>query len=43
MANFVMARSRVQDYAKWKAADDLREAMQNSGVVGKPDLYFLKG
>jgi len=84
-----MARSRVQDYAKWKVAydahkssrtatgvserhlfqdiddssvvtlifevedlkraeafftsDDLREAMQNSGVVGKPDVYFLKG
>ena len=89
MANYVMARSRVQDYAKWKVAydahkssrtaagvserhlfqdiddssvvtlifavedlkraeafftsDDLREAMQNSGVVGKPDVYFLKG
>ena len=89
IANFVMARSRVQDYAKWKAAydvhkssrtaagvsekhlfqdiddssvvtlifevedlkwtekyfmsDDLREAMQKSGVVGKPDVYFLKG
>ena len=24
-------------------SDDLREAMQNSGVVGKPDVYFLKG
>ena len=74
MSNYVMARSRVQDYAKWKVAydagvsekhlfqdiddssvvtlifevedmkraeafftsDDLRDAMQNSGVVGKP-------
>ena len=89
MANYVMARSRVQDYAKWKVAydahkssrtaagvsekhlfqdvddsdvvtlifevedlkraegfftsDDLREAMQKSGVVGKPDVHFLKG
>jgi hypothetical protein len=89
MANYVMVRSRVQDYAKWKAAydahkssrtaagvseknlfrevndsnvvtlvfevedskraegfftsDDLREAMQKSGVVGKPDVYFLRG
>ena len=89
MANYVMARSRVQDYAKWKAAydahkssrtaagvsekhlfqdvddsnvvtlifevedlkraewfftsDDLREAMQKSGVIGKPDVHFLKG
>ena len=89
MANYVMVRSRVQDYGKWKVAydahkssrtaagvsekylfqdiddssvvtlifemedlkraeafftsDDLREAMHNSGVVGKPDVYFLKG
>jgi quinol monooxygenase YgiN len=24
-------------------SDDLREAMQKAGVVGKPDTYFLKG
>jgi len=24
-------------------SDDLREAMQKAGVVGKPDIYFLKG
>jgi hypothetical protein len=89
MANYVIARSRVQEYAKWKTAydvhkssrtaagvsekhlfqdlddpnmvtlifevedlkraegfftsDDLREAMQKSGVVGKPDIHFVKG
>jgi hypothetical protein len=24
-----------------QSADDLREAMQNAGVVDKPDIYFL--
>lgn len=24
-------------------SDDLREAMQRVGVVGKPDIHFLKG
>ncbi len=24
-------------------SEDLREAMQKAGVVGKPDTYFLKG
>jgi hypothetical protein len=24
-------------------SDDLREAMQKLGVVGQPDIYFLKG
>ncbi len=89
MANYMIARSRVQDYSEWKTeydahepsraaagltekhllqesddpnkvtlifeaedlkraeefstSDDLREAMQRAGVVGKPDIYFLKG
>ena len=36
----------VEDLKRAEAfftSDDLREAMQNSGVVGKPDVYFLKG
>ena len=24
-------------------SDDLRNAMQKSGVIGKPDVHFLKG
>jgi hypothetical protein len=24
-------------------SDDLRETMQKAGVLGKPDIYFLKG
>lgn len=89
MANYWLARHRVQDYAEFKTiydahepiraaagltekhllqdagdpntvtlifeaedlkraeefstSDDLREAMQKAGVVGKPDMYFLKG
>ncbi|MCA1622560.1 MAG: cyclase [Acidobacteria bacterium] len=88
MANYMIARARVQDYSEWKTgydahepsraaagltekhllqdandpntvmlifeaedlkraeefskSDDLREAMQKSGVLGKPDTYFLK-
>ncbi len=89
MANYMIARASVQDYAAWKTgydahepsraaagltekhvlqdaddanmvtmifeaedlkraedfsqSDDLREAMRKVGVVGKPDIYFLKG
>ena len=31
---------RAEEFAR---SDDLREAMQKVGVVGKPDIYFLKG
>ena len=31
---------RAEDFSN---SDDLREAMQRAGVVGKPDMYFLKG
>ncbi len=31
---------RAEEFSK---SDDLREAMQKAGVVGKPDMYFLKG
>jgi hypothetical protein len=31
---------RAEEFSK---SDDLREAMQKSGVVGQPDVYFLKG
>ncbi|MFN2390703.1 MAG: cyclase [Pyrinomonadaceae bacterium] len=30
---------RAEEFSK---SDDLREAMQKSGVLGKPDTYFLK-
>lgn len=88
MANYVLVRHKVEDFAKWKAAYDaerlraaaglsdeyllqdaddpnmitllfgaedverakelfndeaLREIMQNAGVVGKPEIHFLKG
>ncbi len=89
MANYMIVRSKVQNYSEWKPgydahepsraaagltekhllqdaddanmvtlifeaedlkraedfsqSDDLREAMQRVGVVGKPDTYFLKG
>ena len=89
MANYMLIRSKVRDFAEWKsaydehlpsrqnsgltekyllqgdddanevfilfeAADlgrakafaesaDLKEAMQKSGVVDKPDMYFLNG
>ena len=31
---------RAEEFSK---SDDLREAMQKTGVLGKPDMYFLKG
>ncbi len=31
---------RAEEFSK---SDDLREAMQKAGVIGKPDIYFLKG
>ena len=31
---------RAEDFSR---SDDLRETMQKAGVVGKPDIYFLKG
>ncbi len=31
---------RAEDFSQ---SDDLREAMRKVGVVGKPDIYFLKG
>ena len=31
---------RAKEFAR---SDDLREAMQKVGVLGKPDIYFLKG
>ncbi len=30
---------RAEEFSK---SDDLREAMQKAGVLGKPDIYFLK-
>jgi len=35
----------VEDFDKAKAftaSEDLRQAMQKSGVADKPDVYFLK-
>ncbi len=32
--------NRAEEFSK---SDDLREAMQRVGVVGKPDIHFLKG
>lgn len=32
--------NRAEEFSK---SDDLREAMQRVGVVGKPDIYFLNG
>ncbi len=31
---------RAEEFAR---SDDLREAVQKAGVVGKPEMYFLKG
>lgn len=31
---------RAEEFSK---SDDLREAMQKSGDLGKPEMYFLKG
>jgi hypothetical protein len=31
----------LQKAREWARSADLREAMQNAGVVDKPDIYFL--
>jgi hypothetical protein len=33
----------LQRAEAFSQSDELREAMQRVGVVGKPDIYFLKG
>ena len=39
---FILFEAQDLDRAKTFAASaDLRERMQESGVVGKPDIYFL--
>ncbi|MEO6050857.1 MAG: cyclase [Pyrinomonadaceae bacterium] len=38
----ILFEAADMDKAKaFTASDDLREAMQKSGVVDKPDIYFL--
>ena len=49
---YVLVRHKVADFSKWKPAydahlparkeADLREKMQEAGVVDKPDIYFLE-
>jgi len=44
--NAVMLIFEAEDLKRaeeFSNSDDLREAMQKSGVVGQPDVYFLKG
>jgi hypothetical protein len=31
----------LQKAREFSASDDLRERMQEAGVIGKPDIYFL--
>jgi hypothetical protein len=45
-ANEIVILFEVQDLTRAKAfasSADLRERMQESGVVDKPDIYFLNG
>ena len=32
----------VENAQKFASSDNLRETMQNAGVVGRPNLYFLR-
>ena len=45
-SNMVTLLFEVEDLKRAGAfftSDDLRNAMQKSGVIGKPDIHFLKG
>ena len=39
MSNYVMARSRVQDYAKWKVAYDAHKSRRTAAGVSEKHLF----
>ncbi|MBA3693781.1 MAG: hypothetical protein H0X49_05705 [Acidobacteria bacterium] len=43
MVTLIFEAEDLKRAEEFSNSDDLREAMQKAGVVGKPDTYFLKG
>ncbi len=43
MVTFLFEAEDLKRAEEFSSSDDLSEAMQRAGVVGKPDMYFLKG
>lgn len=43
MVTVILKAENLKRAEEFSNSDDLREAMQKVGVVGKPDIYFLKG
>ena len=43
MVTLIFDTEDLKRAEEFSNSDDLREAMQKAGVVGKPDTYFLKG
>ncbi|MDQ3256979.1 MAG: cyclase [Acidobacteriota bacterium] len=43
MVTLIFEAEDLKRAEEFSTSDDLREAMQKAGVVGKPDTYFLKG
>lgn len=43
MVTLIFEAEDLKRAEEFSQSDDLREAMQRVGVVGKPDIYFLKG
>ncbi len=43
MVTIILEAEDLKRAEEFSGSDDLREVMQKVGVVGKPDMYFLKG
>ncbi len=43
MVTLIFEAEDLKHAEEFSRSDDLREVMQKVGVLGKPDMYFLKG
>ncbi len=43
MVTLIFEAEDLKHAKEFSNSDDLREVMQKVGVLGKPDIYFLKG
>ncbi len=43
MVTLIFEAEDLKHAEEFSSSDDLREVMQKVGVLGKPDIYFLKG
>ena len=43
MVTLIFEAEDLKHAEEFSSSDDLREVMHKVGVLGKPDIYFLKG